>query len=159
MFAEMKRLAVSLIAVTLAASACGSSHPSTIGGLDSAAYRALPQSLRVAIRSELAKPNDGPTHEIDVYGPGAHAALERAAMGDIVRDPLDVARKKDFYVTVQHGQYVCNACAGPGAGKPVHGTVETSVLSANGRRTDWGIGGTLPATMSRLHHIAVITVS
>jgi hypothetical protein len=153
----MRGLVTALVAVTLAASACGSSHPAVSNGLHSAAYRALPLSLRTYIHSTLARANDGPTHQIDVYGPGRHAALERAAMGDIVRDP---ERKKDFYLIVQHGQYVCTSCSGPpGGGKPPHGMVETTVWSTTRGGTDWGIAPELPASMSSLHPIAVITLS
>src|SRR4029079_11994665 len=65
-FATMKLLALaSLLAwLLLAASACGSSHPAASNGLHSAAYRSLPHSLRLLTRRSLAKPIDGPTHEI-----------------------------------------------------------------------------------------------
>jgi hypothetical protein len=159
MVGQMKGLAALLVVVTLAASACGSGHHArqkVTSGLHGAAYRALPQSLRVFIRSTLAKSRNGPTQEVDVYGPGTHAALEQAAMGDIVNDP---DRKKDFYLIVQHGRYVCSDCSGPARAKPPHGTFETTVWSPKRGGTDWGLAGGLPASMSSLHPIAVITLS
>lgn len=151
----MKSLAALVVVLTLTLSACGSgSHRSS--GLHGAAYRALPQSLRVYIRSMLTRATNGPTHEIEVYGPGTHAALERAAMGDIVNDPNPA---KDFYLVVQHGDYVCGACSSPMGGKPPHGTIATSVWSPQRGETDGGLSSSLPAAMSSLHPIAVIKVS
>lgn len=78
-------------------------------------------------------------------------------MGDIVNDP---SSKKDFYLVIQQGRYACGSCSTPGPpAKPPHGTVETSVWSPNSDIGDWGIGTKLPATMSHLHPIAVITIS
>ena len=152
----MKGLVALLLVVMLAASACGSGQRATAtSGPHGAAYHSLPPSLRVFIRFTLAKPVNGPTHEIDVYGPGTHAALEKAAMGDIVNDPDP---KKDFYLIVEHGRYVCGACSTNG-GPPPRGAIETSVWSARRGETDGGIGSKLPAAMSRLHPIAVLTLS
>jgi hypothetical protein len=152
----MKGFALVLVAAALIASACGSGHHPTSNGLYSAAYRALPQSLRTFIRATLATSSNGPTNEVDVYGPGRHAALERAAMGDIVRDP---ERKKDFYLIVQYGRFVCASCSSPRGGAPPHGTIEATVWSPKRGGTDWGITSGLPESMSSLHPIAVIKLS
>lgn len=146
-----------LVVLTFAASACGSGSHTASTGLKSAAFHALPRALRAYIRSGLTGSKYGPTHEIDVYGPGRHAALEQAAMGDKVTDP---DRTKDFYLVVQHGTYVCGACSSPsGRTKPPHGTIETFVWSARKGQLDFGFGSGLPPAMSRLHPIAEITLS
>ena len=38
---------------------------------------------------------------------------------------IDPERKKDFYLIVEHGRYVCGACSTPGPPiKQPHGTIE-----------------------------------
>jgi len=160
----MKLLALAsvLAGLLLAASACGSSHPAASNGLHSAAYRSLPHSLRLLIRRSLAKPIDGPTHEIDVYGPGTLAELGLGETADSVNEPH---RKKDFYLIVWRGRFVCHWCSSPGPTgdndppEPPHGAFETIVWSASRGVTDAAIGGRPLAEISRLQPVAVITQS
>ena len=67
--------------------------------------------------------------------------------------------KQRFYLVVLHGQFVCNGCSGPAGRKPPQGTIETHVWSSAGGSTDFGIGPSLPAAVSRLNRLAVITTS
>ena len=67
--------------------------------------------------------------------------------------------KERFYLVVLHGRFVCNGCSGPAGHKPPHGTIETHVWSAAEGSTDFGIGSSLPAAVSRLQRLATIRLS
>jgi hypothetical protein len=162
----MRALACAAVVIALGTSACASSHarsdPSTTKTdaiqLHASGYNSLAPPLRNFVRSIIAAPSDGPINEIDVYGPGSRAALVKASSGDIVVMSPREARQR-FYLIVARGQFVCDGCSGPAGHKPPHGTVETRVWSRAEGGTDFGIGGGLPAAVSRLHRLAVIKLS
>jgi hypothetical protein len=115
----------------------------------------------------LAKPNDGPTREVDVYGPGPYAALAGVVNGVVNGERVNApASKGDSYLIVQHGRYLCENCSsdGPtgavGPPKPPRGTVELSVWRPKDRGIDaWGIAATTNVALTRLHPLAVIKFS
>ena len=158
-----------VVATALATSACGGSHsahsqpPTTAATTDAIqlhelTYGRLPQSLQSYLRSIEAGKTDGPVNEIDVYGPGSRAALVKASSGDIVYESAR-EQQESFYLVVLHGQFVCRGCSGPAGHKPPQGTVETDVWSPAEGGTDFGIGNGVPAAVSHLHPLAVITMS
>jgi hypothetical protein len=153
-----------VVASAIAASACASGHSETKQSTTDAIqlhetnYERLPPSLRNFIRSLIASPTDGPLHEIDVYGPRSRSALVKASSGDVVMEDTSESKQR-FYLVVVRGHFVCNGCSGPPGHKPPRGTIETHVWSQAEGATDFGISNSLPAAMSRLHALAVITLS
>jgi hypothetical protein len=152
--------------VALGASACASSQASATNGTKTDAIQlhesgdgSLPPSLQSFFKSTIK--NDeltGSLNEIDVYGPGSRTALVRASSGDVVvESPREL--KLRFYLLVLHGHFVCTSCGGPATTKPLRGTIETRVWSSAEGGTDFGISSSLPAAMSRLHRLAVVTLS
>lgn len=163
----MKALACAavLIASTLGMSACAGGHSgSNQSSTDAIQLREstngpLSQPLRNLIHTTIKTGSpDGPVNEIEVYGPGSRAALVKASSGDVM---VESARERTerFYLIVLHGQFVCQSCSGPAGAEPPRGTIETRVWSPAAGGTDFGISNSLPATMSRLHRLATITLS
>jgi hypothetical protein len=139
-----------LAALLLTASACGSGQPAARKTASK-----LPASLRAYIDSVTSSPR-GTVREIDVYGPGTHAAIEQAVMGDII-DDHDPTR--DFYAVVLRGRFVRTLPSSPRPMEPMHVTSVESVWSARKGETDTGFGSDPPSATSHLHPLAVITQS
>jgi hypothetical protein len=159
-------VAAVLVVLALGAAACASSHASGPNQsstnaiqLHESGYGSLPPSLQSFVKATIKdEPPTGSVNEIDVYGPGSRAALVKASSGDVVVESRR-ERKLRFYLVVLRGHFVCKSCSGPAAAKPPHGTIETRVWSPAEGGTDYGISSSLPAAMSRLHRLAVITLS
>jgi hypothetical protein len=153
-----------VVASVLATSACAGSRSATKRSSTDAIQLhqtfsgPVPASLRNFVRSLIASPEDGPVNEVDVYGPGSRSALVEASSGDGVTESAGELKQR-FYLVVLHGQFVCDGCSGPAGHKPPRGTIETHVWSSVEKSTDFGISGGLPAAVSRLNRLAVITTS
>jgi hypothetical protein len=156
-----------LVASALGLSACGSSHSRSdtsttktdaIEERTSSGYFSLPPSLQNFVHSTVATESTGQTSEIDIYGPGSRAALVKASSGDVVTESSGELKQR-FYLIVLHGHFICNGCSPPAGVKPPHGTIETHIWSRAEGSTDFGISHSLPAAVSQLHRLAVITLS
>lgn len=104
-----------------------------------------------------ARPADrSSVRKIEVYGPGSREALVRASSGEWVAESAR-EKKARFYLIVLRGRFFCDSCSRPAGAKPPHGTIETSVWSPIAGGTDFGLSNRLPAAVSRLHRLALIT--
>ena len=162
----MKALACTfvLVACALGASACASSHSANNQSSTDALQRestsgSLSQPLRNFIHSMIkAGAAGGPVNAIDVYGPASRETLVAASSGDWTYvSPRE--QKERFYLVVLHGHFVCDDCSGPARRKPLHGTIETRIWSQAAGGTDFGFSSSLPPAMSRLHRLALITLT
>jgi hypothetical protein len=144
-----------LVAATLALSACGGSHMVTI--TDEApgpAHAALPAPLAKLIQS-FSTDRGVSGQRVVVYGPDSRYQLVKASSGDLVgKSPRE---RKGFYLIVLRGHFV--GFSHPAGTKAPRGTIETQVWSATEGVTDTGICDRLPAAVSSLHRLAVVTLS
>jgi len=152
--AVMERLARAalFLALALGAAACASSH--TVKNSPPHTNAPLPRSLVKLVHSDSHASNVT-GKKIEVYGPGSRQALVKASSGDLIA-PSASERKARFYLIVLHGHFVGDA---PLGAEPPHGTIEAEVWSPTEGSTDLGIGNHLPAAVSRLHRLAVITLT
>jgi hypothetical protein len=150
--------------IALGVSACGvsrkvSAEPNVSTALAHLHFpRNVPAPLVSYIRTGGLVTADGTVSSVAVYGPDSRRELEEATGGGT---SLESAKEKTmrFYLVVLKGHFFCAACAGPGSGKPRHGTVETDVWSAQERGTDFGFGNGAGADVSQLHRLATASVS
>jgi hypothetical protein len=151
---DMKRSAgaAALAVVVLAASACASGHPAGRAGLSSLPT-AVEKQAKAYLRTARATPGSS-VQSIAVYGPGSRRALVRASSGDIVEQT-----GTGFYLFVLQGHFVCADCSGPAGHKAPTGTFETFIWSPTAGGTDFGISHSLPSTVSRLHRLALATLT
>jgi hypothetical protein len=144
-----------LVAATLALSACGGSHILTVtDGAHGPADTTLPAPLMKLIRS-FSTDRGVSGKQVVVYGPDSRYQLVKASSGDLVEK--SARERKGFYLIVLHGHFV--GFSHPAGTKAPRGTIETQVWSAREGVTDTGIGDRLPATISGLHRLAVVTLS
>jgi hypothetical protein len=95
---------------------------------------------------------------VSVYGPGSRTDLVKASSGDGVNEtPKEHTMR--FYLVVLNGNFVCENCSVPPGAGPPHGTVGTSVWSAQEGGTDGGLGDSAGPGVSRLHRLATIRVT
>jgi hypothetical protein len=134
-------------------SALASVVPTAPAPMHESSQARLPASLVKLIRS-LGKNRGVTGKQVVVYGPGSRRALVKASSGDLVVESA-VERKARFYLIVLHGHFVGDA---PFGAKPPRGTIETLVWSPTRGGTDVGISNGLPAAVSRLHKLAVISL-
>jgi hypothetical protein len=169
MLREMPRFAgaVVLAAVVLAAAGCGGVHaqgeprgPAPTTTVHVLTGRQLPQRLLTVIAG-MTRPHRGAdrsfVRKVEVYGPGSRAALVRASSGEWVSETAR-ERKSRFYLVVLYGRFLCGSCSRPAGAKPPFGTIETSIWSPTVGGTDFGLSKRLPAAVSRLKRLAVISV-
>jgi hypothetical protein len=144
-----------LIGATLALAACGGSHAVTItDAAPGPVHTTLPAPLVKLIHSFRTDKGVSSKRAV-VYGPDSRYQLVEASSGDLVAK--SARERKGFYLIVLHGHFV--GFSHPAGTKAPHGTIETQVWSATEGVTDTGIGDRLPAAVSRLHRLAVVTLS
>ncbi len=144
------------LVVLLLAAGCGGGgqQASNAAGLSS-----LPKSLRSFVHSTMSdSTKDNRIDSINVYGPGSRTALVKASSGGIVY-PQGNEVNDTFYLLVLHGHFNCLSCSAPARGKPPTGTIETRVWSPQEGSTDFGISGSVPSAVAKLHQLAAITAS
>lgn len=144
-----------LVVATLALSACGGSHAVTVtDAAPGPAHTTLPAALVRLIHSFSAdKGVSG--RRVVVYGPDSRYQLVKASSGDLVGK--SARERRGFYLVVLHGHFV--GFSHPAGTKAPRGTIETQVWSAAEGVTDTGIGDRLPAAVSGLHRLAVVSLS
>jgi hypothetical protein len=143
------------VGATLALSACGGSHAITItDAAPGPVHTTLPAPLVKLIHSFSAD-REVSGKRVVVYGPDSRYLLVKASSGDLVG--RSAHERKGFYLVVLHGHFV--GFSHPAGTKAPRGTIETQIWSATEGVTDTGIGDRLPAAVSRLHELAVVTLS
>ena len=144
-----------VVGATLALSACGGSHAVTItDAAPGPVHTTLPAPLVKLIRS-FSTDRGVSSKRVVVYGPDSRYQLVKASSGDLVEK--SARERTGFYLIVLHGHFV--GFSHPAGAKAPRGTVETQVWSATEGVTDTGIGDRLPAAVSGLHGLAVVTLS
>jgi hypothetical protein len=144
-----------LVGATLALSACGGSH--AITNTDAApgpVHTVLPAPLVKLIHS-FSTDRGVSSKRVVVYGPDSRYQLVKASSGDLVEK--SARERKGFYLIVLRGHFV--GFSHPAGTKAPRGTIETQVWSAMEGVTDTGIGDRMPAAVSYLHRLAVVTLS
>jgi hypothetical protein len=144
-----------LVGATFALAACGGSHAITItGAAPSQVHTTLPAPLVKLIHS-FSTDRGVSSKRAVVYGPDSRYQLVKASSGDLVEK--SARERKGFYLIVLRGHFV--GFSHPAGTKAPRGTIETQVWSATEGVTDTGIGDRLPAAVSGLHRLAVVTLS
>ena len=144
-----------LVGATFALSACGGSHAFTItDAAPGAVHTTLPAPLVKLIHS-FSEDRGVSSKRVLVYGPDSRYQLVKASSGDLVGK--SARERKGFYLIVFHGHFV--GFSHPAGTKAPRGTIETQVWSATEGVTDTAIGDGLPAAVSSLHKLAVVTLS
>ena len=114
----------------------------------------LPPAVREAVERDIRAAKhpskDAEVTMIDVYGPGTRTALNAASGGGVVVTPTE---RKDYYLTVLYGHFVCVPCERPARGSDPRGSIETSVWSPTSQLGDFGIMRKLPRAATRLHRL------
>jgi hypothetical protein len=145
--------AVLVGATTLALTACGGSHAITI--TDAAPVHATLPAPLVKLIHSFSADRSVSSKRVVVYGPDSRYQLVKASSGDLVE--RSVRERKGFYLIVLHGHFV--GFSHPAGTKAPRGTIETQVWSATEGVTDTGICDRLPAAVSGLHRLTVVTLS
>lgn len=143
-----------VVGAALALSACGGSHAVTAKDAASGpVHTTLPAPLVKLIHSFDTDRAVSGTRVV-LYGPGSRYQLVKASSGDLIEKlPRE---QKGFYLIVLHGHFV--GFSHPAGTKAPRGTIETQIWSAREGVTDTGIGDRLPAAVSGLHRLAVVTL-
>jgi hypothetical protein len=163
-------LAAVVVVVALAASACGSSAgvatPDatagstplvTVHGLSPAKLPlAVRKAVEHAIRAAKHPSRDATVGTIEVYGPATRTELNAVSGGGPVVTPPE---RKEYYLTVLLGHFVCDSCSRPAGAAAPRGSVETSEWSPTAVGDDFGLMRKLPRTVARLHRLIRIRIS
>lgn len=158
------------VLVVLAASACGSSggvatpgptstNEAPVTARLSTPLANLPPAVRTSVERDIRAAKhpskDATVDMIEVYGPGTRTALNAASGGGLVVTPT---ARKDYYLTVLYGHFVCVSCERPAGGSDPRGSVATRVWSPTVDEGDSGIMRKLPRAVSRLHRLIRIRI-
>jgi hypothetical protein len=144
----MRRIRVAVaLGVVLLVSGCG-------GAPKPVALPKLPLPLREFIHSWIRDFPGGTIDRIDVFGPGARAALVRASMGNHLDD-----KSTGSYLVVIHENSVCSGCIRPHPGLPAYYRIDIAVWSWSKGPTDWAIRKTLLPAVKKLHRLEIVHVT
>src|SRR5436309_817273 len=98
----------------------------------------LAKRLAAEARDTAKSLGDPSVKTAQVYGPNSRYALVKASSGDLVQ--RTARERKNFYLIVLHGHFVCGGCTGPVAGaKPARGKIATEIWSLKTGQTDFGL--------------------
>jgi hypothetical protein len=145
-----------LVATTLALSACGGSRMVTITDQQAPdpAHTTLPAPLVKLIHS-FSTNRGVSSKRVVVYGPYSRYQLVKASSGDLLmKTPRE---RRGFYLIVLQGHFV--GFSHPAGTTAPRGTIKTQIWSATEGVTDTGISDGLPAAVSGLHKLTVVTLS